>query len=366
MKQKQNSWIEKIASSIEELNPIPLFGNAPSLNLEEVSSLLAEQFGIPDFSVRIKAQGWRESEDVKKGLGTGLVISPVVISPMETPVYWAMSKMDRDKLTASMLSEKPKKKAFSSSVLQEGYYRFLQLMALNGLQSVEPINQMTLHLEEDGDFETAPSICIDIEIAFEECICYGRLILPETFRKNWVQHFSAFPPQYKKSALSQKLPLEIGIKIGSVSLLPAEWEKLKAGDFLIPDEIREEGKAVLTLGSASLFKVSVDPHTIELTDYAFTTEDTMQDSESHDTLSRKLEMAEKEAKAIQDLPMHVHVEIARLKITLDELMNLSPGNMLELPAHADKKVALTVNGEKIGVAELVYLGETLGLKILEI
>lgn len=371
MRQKQNSWIEKISRHVQELNEIPLFGNAPPLNLEKISSLLAEQFGSEDFSVRIKAQAWREPKDIKKGLGTGLLITPVTISPIEAPVYWVISKADRDKLTGHMLSDKPKKKAFSSSILQEGYYRYLLLEALNALQNIEPINQMTLHLEEDENLESIASVCIDVEISFGDCICWGRLIIPETFRKNWVQHFSAFPPQYVKSALSKKLPLEIGIKIGSIKLLQKEWESLKTGDFLVPDEIAQDGdvrEGVLTLENTSLFQVTMNHHKIELTDYAFTTEDIMQESEtqSPDNLSHKLEMAEKESKALKDLPMQVHVEIARLRITLDELMNLAPGNMLELPTHADKKVALTVNGEKIGLAELVYLGETLGLKILEI
>jgi flagellar motor switch/type III secretory pathway protein FliN len=83
-------------------------------------------------------------------------------------------------------------------------------------------------------------------------------------------------------------------------------------------------------------------------------------------LSHQLELAEQESKAIKDVTMQVSVEIARLKITLDQLMNLSPGNFLELPPYADKKVSLTVNGQKVGVAEILHLGETIGLKILEI
>jgi flagellar motor switch/type III secretory pathway protein FliN len=53
-------------------------------------------------------------------------------------------------------------------------------------------------------------------------------------------------------------------------------------------------------------------------------------------------------------------------MTLDQLMNLTPGNTLEIPIHPDQGVSLTVNGQKVGRAELVYLGEQLGLRILEI
>ena len=75
---------------------------------------------------------------------------------------------------------------------------------------------------------------------------------------------------------------------------------------------------------------------------------------------------EGEVVALKELSLYVTVEIAKLKITLDELMHLNPGNTLELPVHPDQGVSLTVNGQKVGRAELVHLGEQLGLRILEI
>ena len=53
-------------------------------------------------------------------------------------------------------------------------------------------------------------------------------------------------------------------------------------------------------------------------------------------------------------------------MTLDKLMHLTPGNTLELPVHPDQGVNLTINGQIIGKAELLYLGEELGIRILEI
>ena len=94
-------------------------------------------------------------------------------------------------------------------------------------------------------------------------------------------------------------------------------------------------------------------------------------------LSRKIEIdlsvkigsvasQEEEVVALKELPLSITVEIARLKMTLDQLMHLTPGNTLDLPIHPDQGVSLTMNGQKIGRAELVYLGEQLGIRILEI
>jgi flagellar motor switch protein FliN len=76
--------------------------------------------------------------------------------------------------------------------------------------------------------------------------------------------------------------------------------------------------------------------------------------------------AEESSGSIKDVPLNVCVELARLRITLDHLMHLNPGNMLELPIHPDQGVSLTVNGKKVGRAELIYVGETLGIRILEL
>lgn len=367
MKKNQKRFLEKISSYIREIDEIPLFGNSLPLNLEDLSASLATQFGVEDFTVRLKKQEWKEKEDLKTGMKGKLFISPIYLSPLEEPVYWVMTKADKDKLTAQMFSNN-KKKAPVSQVIQDGFYRFLLLEALSGTQALEPIQQMSLCLEEDCDLPDENALCIDLEIAFQGSTSWGRCLITDVFRKKWVQHFSAFPPQYTPTQLAQHLPLEIGIKIGSVQLLTKEWKKLKKGDFILPDAIATENKGILILGGTPLFQVYIHQNQIELLDYAFNVEDSMEESELTpiDTLSHKLETVEKESKAIKDLPLHVSVELARLKIPLDQLMALSPGNLLELPSLADKKISLIVNGQKIGVAELVYLGETLGLKVLEI
>jgi flagellar motor switch protein FliN/FliY len=85
-----------------------------------------------------------------------------------------------------------------------------------------------------------------------------------------------------------------------------------------------------------------------------------------DANSEELAASEEEAVALKKLPILVTVELARLHITLEKLMQLAPGNLIDLPVHPDQAVKLTVNGQVVGQAELVHLGETLGLRILSL
>jgi len=76
--------------------------------------------------------------------------------------------------------------------------------------------------------------------------------------------------------------------------------------------------------------------------------------------------AEGQPISLKELPVHLTVELSRIRITLEKLMELTPGNLIELPIHPDQAVKLTVNGQLVGNAELVHLGETLGIRILNL
>lgn len=68
---------------------------------------------------------------------------------------------------------------------------------------------------------------------------------------------------------------------------------------------------------------------------------------------------------LNDIPLTVVVEIGRIQISLQKLMELQPGNLLELDIHPEKGVDLVVNGNVIGKGELLKLGDSLGVRILD-
>lgn len=358
----------QISKYFQQVNDIPLFGSAPPLNLKEISRHLSKQFGVEDISIQIKEQKWTQLEKSK----TKQIEIPIHLSPIDTPLFWIMTKTDRDTLVSQMMFQKRKKDAFSSSALQEGFYQFLILEGLNAAQSIEPIKQMSLQLGEESSLPEEEGILITLGITFPNFSTWGKLFIPDTFRKLWVQHFAAFPPQYIPNNFSKQLPLELGVKVGEVEMPIKEWKKLKVGDFLFPDALTFD-KGTLFLGEMPLFELESQDNTkMKLNSYAFTPEDSMEEdapieeTQQFETFCHTLETAEHEAKSIKEVPLQVTIELARLKITLDELMKLSPGNLLEIPALAEKRVSLVVNGQKIGVAEIVELEESLGLKILQI
>lgn len=69
--------------------------------------------------------------------------------------------------------------------------------------------------------------------------------------------------------------------------------------------------------------------------------------------------------SINDVPLTVVVEVGRIQISLQKLMELQPGNLLDLDIHPEKGIDLVVNGIVIGKGELLKLGDSLGVRILD-
>ncbi|MBU6383566.1 MAG: type III secretion system cytoplasmic ring protein SctQ [Verrucomicrobia bacterium] len=352
------SWVQRIAPEVPELNTIPLFGNSPPFDWAHFSSTLASRFGISGIQIRAKDQTWLEETKIRKGLGSDLFALSIEITPLGT-VYWLMSAEDRANLTSWMMRSSQKPRPPLSEFFQEGFARFITLQALDVIQEMAPFTDLTLHLNaEEKEFEKA--FCLDIEIDVEGRSCWGRLVIPEELRAKWIQHFSHLSSQYVPQEIAQHTELQLSLKTGSMVLEQAEWDSIRVGDFVLLDTESYDahkgtGMCLLMLGALPLFNAKIKQGKVELIDYAFYYEENMENT------SQEGEMV-----ALKETPVTITVEIARLKMTLDKLMHLTPGNTLELPIHPDQGVSLTVNGKRVGRAELVYLGEQLGVRILEI
>ncbi len=66
------------------------------------------------------------------------------------------------------------------------------------------------------------------------------------------------------------------------------------------------------------------------------------------------------------ISIHLTVEVGRIKMTVDRLLKLEPGNLLELEVHPEDGVDLTVNGDSVGKGELVKIGDLLGVRVLQL
>lgn len=360
------SWIRKIAAEFSGLDAVPLFGNTAPFDWSHLASLLSSCFQ-GEVTLRPSHQEWKNPSEIKKGLGSNPFLSAVSVMPLGLPLFWAMPRADMDKFTSGMLYEKGKGK--TSEIIREGFYQYLLLEALDSLQQIEPLQKLTFQLEEEASFPDEACFCVDLEVQMDDKTCWGTLLIPASFRKKWVEHCSENPLEYFPTETAKQTELILGLKTGASQLSQKEWSAFRPGDFLLLDQNsydahKQTGIATMNFNETPLFQVKIKHNKIELLDYALSYEETMEQKKTES--DQTLQLQEETASSIKDIPLNITVELARFRMPLDRLMHLSPGNLLELPVHPDQGVSLCVNGKKVGSGELVYLGETLGVRILEL
>ncbi|CCB92086.1 putative type III secretion translocase SctQ [Waddlia chondrophila 2032/99] len=67
-----------------------------------------------------------------------------------------------------------------------------------------------------------------------------------------------------------------------------------------------------------------------------------------------------------DIPLSIILEVGRLKMSMQTLMDLQPGNTIELDIRPESGIDLVVNGSRVAKGELLQVGENLGIRILEL
>jgi flagellar motor switch protein FliN len=69
---------------------------------------------------------------------------------------------------------------------------------------------------------------------------------------------------------------------------------------------------------------------------------------------------------ILELQVPVIVQIGGRRMSLEDVLALQPGAILELDKHAEDELALLINNKPIGAGQAVKVGENFGLQVTEI
>lgn len=67
----------------------------------------------------------------------------------------------------------------------------------------------------------------------------------------------------------------------------------------------------------------------------------------------------------QEIPLTISVEIGVFQMSIKKLLELAPGNLIELGLHPENGVDLVYNGKCIARGELLRIGDRLGVRIIE-
>lgn len=75
--------------------------------------------------------------------------------------------------------------------------------------------------------------------------------------------------------------------------------------------------------------------------------------------------AAKEPIHLSQIPLNIVIEIGRIQISMQKLLELKPGDLLELDIHPEDSIDLVLQGNVIAKGELLKIGDSLGVRILD-
>lgn len=308
-----------------------------------------------------------------------------------------------------------------SKAWQAEFYEFFALEAIDAFHKVKYDPSLSPQILREGSPPSSPCLCLDIEIQTADRYFLGRLGFSTEMRRSLRQKYTPRTINYPPG-LSEAITVPVLLIAGQTTLSRTEWNAIEPGDFLILDSCtitpgEDKGRILVEVNGAPLFRGKIKDGNIKILEYPQLQEvnspmekdeDFEEDFETEsdeNTLSGEDEFTEEEfeeeeslaeeeveegplpspkpqpsskAAAVasaapapppmmkpEDIPLTISVEVGRLQMSIKQLMELAPGNLLELNVDPESGVDLVVNGKCIGKGELLKIGDLLGVRILD-
>ena len=418
----QNNWIQHIATAVDEASEVPLFGNPPEFNLELFTEQLRERLQLGDLEIEMINQEWTKGSDLLARLDDNPSVMSFSLSPLDSHLFWAMSHTDLEEFSSWTISHDQEQFQFQDRDIQKGYYHFLMLEALLTLRNSSIYPDLSPKLEQAKLVES-DSYTIDISLKRQGKSVWGRLIIPKPFQIALNSHFKGKLPSVRELKTKRKVMLETELTAGTVSLSAETLKQLSVGDFIILDHCTyhpntKKGYLLMKMGSQPLAQMKLKEDHLKVLDYAYAIEgknmdydEPFEDDEemmeapideappAEDPLDNPAVAPKEEVPPMEEeqpvaeeapveqaaapetvveqaaepqmvhpnqVPLTLSVEVAKLNISLEKLVELAPGNVLKTGIYPEQGVRLSVNGRTIGKGELLQVGDALGVKIIEI
>lgn len=398
-------WLQDIENALQVVSEVPLWGFPPPFPWEKCSEQIATLFQLHDLKISHKQTHFLKAEDLASGLGANPIKASIELSPLQGNALWLLPAEDVAKFTQLILAPQNSMKGFASSQFQEGFYRYLLLNILEQIDQFKAFDDLSIKLGSAQAIPQEGALCIDISIFHPKMTLWGRLICPPLFQHAFKQHFSQRHLSLISSPTAKTIDLSLKLEIGQSFLSYAQWKTVEAGDVIVLDRCTydphsHKGTVTLVLEQAPLFRARLKENHLKIVEYAYYHEeeksmehnfpedehsDTPHEEEGYEVPSsdRDKEIPEEtndkdlwspeayhedveKMVSVQVVPLTLSVEVARLKMNLDKLLQLKPGNLIELPVRPEQGVDIVLNGKKVAKGELIKLGEAIGVKILQI
>ncbi len=370
----------EIADAIEDLlkeaMELPAWGAPPPFPWEEFSQAFGKELGVTDFKLSIGNGSF--SEDPLPGMGASPIALAFEMTPLSCPATLLMPKEDLATL-CGLLGGDGIQESFSAEELLKGFFRFVALRAASVLDQKKIYSDLTPKILQ-GEAKIEKGYTLDIALEMSGQTVWTRLLFPKGFQEAFKNHFGS-KENILLRAKHSSLEVPIAFTAGFFDLSHDQMQSVDVGDFIFLDRMpynprTQKGTLEMDLCGVPLFHVKVKEDQIKIMGYAQFAKESEMDSEENAPIPEEttadvppIPVEEEHPPAMvspENVPLQIHVEVARIKLTLEKLLQLQPGNVLDLAIQPEQGVSLTLNGKVVGRGELIEMGERLGVKITEL
>ena len=402
MSQPQEHWIKQIHHILDEAKKIPMWGALPSFPLNTFSKLLAEQLGVDAITIELSAPDWIDAGAIRSLYTNTSAIESIAIAPFAGQMFWLMSSKDQEILTKTLLS-RTDIIGFAEESFTKGFYKYLLLQAMDCFEQSKSYPELHPELRESLE-PSLESYCImNIAIKIQDTTIFAKWAISSSMQQEITSHYAQKTSSITSHALSKDVALELRLQIATTTLSVSEWQSIKQGDCILLehssyDPISHKGSVSILLEDTPILRGRLKKNSVKIQDYAFYYEELQpmtdesippekqeiqEESYTDDPLSETEEPLTDDTEHLwsesgphkeqieklissREIPIQLVVEVDRIRINLEHLLELRPGNVLELSIKPEQGVYLTVAGKKVAHGERIKLGDVLGLKILKI
>ncbi len=412
------SWLKTISRDLYALDQAPLLGKAPDFPWERLAQEFTQVFGLVNFSIKPGELAWKEKKDVTAKVGSAVFCTEITATGMEGSCIFRILREDVEHFMAKVLQISEVESELQADDVVTNFYRFLSIETISLINKVGYDPRISFKITSYEEKVLDAALCQDVEIQLGSEKMLARLLIPKEFADSWRTFFMQSPVQ---KAHLDEIETTIHLEVGRTLLPLEDILTIKPGDFLLFDKYYGE-ELLITLHGKSLFRASRDPSGLKILELSLQNEaitpmeenvseaaqaspepipvhedeNPFPDEEDEDDADAGLELVEAAAKtpleaspkpqqaeakgisiakrpepksdklSANDIPTQLIIEVASVNLSVQKLLDLSPGNLLDLNLTPESGVNLVVNGRIIGKGELVKIGETIGCRVLQI
>lgn len=386
---KPYDWLKVIQPELVKLQDLSTTGGPDVFSWEQLTAILAQRFELTDLLITLESAKWLSDRELSAAASKQTSVLNYAMAGLPGKVAWAMSDKDVAILMSALLTKNPQALDYSDRDFQAGFYRFLGIAITNALTNLGFQGDYALTPLDDDHLPKGPAVSMEVAISLLGTTVKGRVIANEEFIKVWKERFGSKTAIYTDSAQARDIDILIHFEAGKVTLPRSQLKTVHTGDFIILDSCtlipgEDKGRVMLTIRGVPIFRGMLKENKIKVLEYPLYHKVDTPMNDDDDINFDKIPGLEEEAgleedeaaggmgeapslaERAKDIPVTITVEVGRLNMKLDKLMQLQAGQLLELEVNPEEGVNLCVNGQCIGRGELLRLGEVLGVRVLEL